>query len=238
MPPSKLKLVDFKNLFEQVSLNTILLLKNKDIFLERHLPPAYPPVIGSEEGLDMVFTTLIENACHNSPIGGKIILEGKAIGGFFEIRITDFGSDLDESSLPYLFQSVIFVDAGHFHSNHLEGAESGLYVAKTIIQEHNGFISGALNPKGGSIFIVKLPMASDIDLKTHSAQKTDSGSKKSAGHLLDSDADKEDNGDDNRGDNEEDKESAEDQNEALRINQGAYQKLFSKFNSNTKGDFK
>ncbi|MCL2863741.1 MAG: GAF domain-containing protein [Methanimicrococcus sp.] len=164
-PPSKFTIVDFKNLYERVFLNTILLLRNKNIVLERHLPPVYPQVIGNEEGLEMVFTTLIENAYLNSPVGGKIILEGNVVGGFFEVRVTDFGSDLDESSLPYLFQSITFVGSGHFHSNNLEGAESGLYVANLIIQEHNGFVSGARNPKGGSILIVKLPVASDKEIK-------------------------------------------------------------------------
>ena len=171
-PSSKFVIVDFNNLYEHVSLNTILLLRNKDVMLERHLPSVYPQVIGNEERLEMVFTTLVENACLNSPVGGKIILEGNVVGGFFEIRVTDFGSDLDESSLPYLFQSITFVGSGHFHSTNLEGAESGLYVAKIIIQEHNGFISGARNPKGGSILIVKLPVASDEEIKDYFAQKT------------------------------------------------------------------
>jgi len=171
-PSSKFSIVDFNNLYEHVSLNTILLLRNKDVILERHLPSVYPQIIGNEERLEMVFTTLIENACLNSPVGGKIILEGNVADGFFEIRVIDFGSDLDESSLPYLFQSITFVGSGHFHSNNLEGAESGLYIAKIIIQEHNGFVSGARNPQGGSIFIVKLPVASDEEIKEHFAQKT------------------------------------------------------------------
>lgn len=167
IPVSEFELVDFRNLFERISLNTILPLQNKNIVLEQYLPASYPPIIGSEEGLDMVFTTLIENACLNSPVGGKIILEGNVIGGFFEIKIIDFGLDLDESSLPYLFQSITFVGSGHFHSNYLEGAESGLYVVKIIVQEHSGFISGARNPKGGSVFVVKLPVASDKKIEEH-----------------------------------------------------------------------
>ena len=115
----------------------------------------------------MVFTTLIENACINSPVGGKIILEGNVIGGFFEIKIIDSGPDLDEASLPYLFQSITFVGPGHSHFNYLEGAESGLYVVKIIVQEHSGFISGARNPKGGSVFVVKLPVASDKKIEEH-----------------------------------------------------------------------
>jgi signal transduction histidine kinase len=83
IPSSKFEIIDFKNLFERVALNTILLLRNKNIVLERRLPLLYPHILGSEEGLEMVFTTLIENACLNSPFGNKIIVEGKINGGFF-----------------------------------------------------------------------------------------------------------------------------------------------------------
>jgi PAS domain S-box-containing protein len=242
MPASKFEIVDFKNLFERVSLNTILLLRKKDIVLERHLPFTYPPIIGNEEGLDMVFTTLIENACLSSPAGSKIILEGKIIGNFFEIRITDFGPDLDESSLPYLFQSVIFVDSGHFHSNHLEGAESGLYVAKIITQEHNGFISGARNPKGGSTYIVELPIASEKDIKTRFIQKTDTGidQKTKADDTIDnlfkslpdfSGSNR------NKYDNKHEDE-CDTLNEEPRVSQGACQKILSKLNRNTWEEFK
>jgi len=160
------KLINFSDLFEQVALNTILLLRNKDIILERYLPETFPKIFGNGDELEMVFTTFIEYACLNSPPGGKIILEGKVSGGFFEIRITDFGKDLDESSLPYLFQSITFVGSGHFHTNNLEGAESGLYVAKLIVQDHNGHIRGERNPLGGSVFIIKLPVTDDEYLKT------------------------------------------------------------------------
>ena len=158
---SGFKKIHFRNLFERVTLNTILLLRNKDITPEIKLPETFPTIYGNEEKLEIVFTTLIENACLNSPQGSRISVESKTCGGFYEVILTDFGKDLDEASLPYLFQSIAFVGSGHFHTDNLEGAESGLYVAKTIIQEHNGYIQGRRNPEGGSIFIVKLPIADD-----------------------------------------------------------------------------
>ena len=158
---SEFKPIHFRNLFERVTLNTILLLRNKDISPELVLPDSFPIVYGNEENLEIVFTTLIENACLNSKPNSQINIESKTCGGFFEVTITDFGKDLDETSLPYLFQSIAFVGSGHFHTDNLEGAESGLYVAKTIIQEHNGHIQGKRNPAGGAIFTVKLPVADD-----------------------------------------------------------------------------
>lgn len=152
------KKIDFNSLLEQAFLNMILLLRNKDVTLERVMTAEFPGVLGDYESLEVVFTTLIENAYLNSPAGGKILLIGEIKDDSFEIRISDSGPDLDDSSLPYLFQSIAFVGSGHFHANRLEGAESGLYVAKIIIHKHGGDIWGEKNPDGGSVFVVKLPI--------------------------------------------------------------------------------
>ncbi|MDY0266697.1 MAG: GAF domain-containing protein [Methanimicrococcus sp.] len=151
--------IDFNTLLERVSLNTILLLRNKTLSLNLEMPDSFPSVLGDYDSLEAAFTTIIENACLNSPTDSVIDLVGVIIDDFFEIRVFDSGPDLDESSLPYLFQSITFVGSGHFHAARLEGAESGLYVAKIIIKKHGGNIRGERNPNGGSVFIVKLPIS-------------------------------------------------------------------------------
>ena len=151
--------IDFGSLMERVALNTILLLRDKNIISTIRMPEEFPNVLGDHESLEIIFTTLIENACLNSPACAEVKVTGSVKDNFFEIRISDSGPDLDESSLPYLFQSIIFVGSDHFHANGLEGAESGLYVAKIIAQKHGGDIWGEKNPEGGSVFIAKLPIA-------------------------------------------------------------------------------
>lgn len=155
--------IDFNSLFEHVSLNTILLLRNKNVSSLFEMPEEFPSVLGDYESLEVVFTTLIENACLNSPSGEKISVTGEIKDDFFEVRISDSGPDLDESSLPYLFQSITFVGSGHFHANRLEGAESGLYVAKIIIHKHGGDVWGEKKPGGGCVFVVKLPILNQAE---------------------------------------------------------------------------
>lgn len=150
--------IDFNMLFERVSLNTILLLRNKTLNLNLKMPNPFPSVLGDYDSLEAVFTTVIENACLNSPTDSAIDLVGTVKNDFFEVRVFDSGPDLDEFSLPYLFQSITFVGSGHFHADRLEGFESGLYVAKIIIKKHGGDIWGERNPNGGSVFIIKLPI--------------------------------------------------------------------------------
>ncbi|WNY29097.1 Adaptive-response sensory-kinase SasA [Methanimicrococcus stummii] len=165
----KFSIIDFNSLIEHVSLNTILLLRNKNLTFNRDMSEDFPNVLGDYDSLEVVFTTLIENACLNSPAGGIIGVEGSVKSDFFEIRISDSGPDLDELSLPYLFQSIVFVGSGHFHANRLEGAESGLYVAKVIAHKHGGDIWGERNPDGGSVFVIKLPILSQADSKAKGA---------------------------------------------------------------------
>ncbi|MDR0767869.1 MAG: GAF domain-containing sensor histidine kinase, partial [Methanosarcinales archaeon] len=168
--------VDFSSLMERVALNTILLLRDKNVVSTVRIPKEFRSILGDFESLEVVFTTLIENACLNSPTGGEVKITGEVKDGFFEIRISDTGPDLDESSLPYLFQSITFVGSGHFHTNELEGAESGLYVAKIIIQKHGGDIWGEKNPEGGSVFIVKLPILNPAEEHDQKAkQNTEQG---------------------------------------------------------------
>jgi signal transduction histidine kinase len=157
------KKIDFRGLFEHVLLNTVLLLRDKNVSAIVEMPEEFPSVLGDSESLEVVFTTLIENACLNSPSGGKIGLTGTLKNDFFEVRISDSGPDLDEASLPYLFQSIAFVGSGHFHANRLEGAESGLYVTKIIIHKHGGDIRGEKNQESGSVFIVKLPILNQTE---------------------------------------------------------------------------
>ncbi|WNY25875.1 GAF domain-containing protein [Methanolapillus millepedarum] len=158
--------VDLKSLFEQVGLNTILLIEDKEIRLRRKIPEKMPAVLGDSERLLVVFTTLIENACINTPPCGEISLDVSLLNesgeDLIEIRITDSGKSLDELEIPYLFQSITFIDSNRSYSNHMEGVESGLYVAKNIILAHKGEI-WAESLDSGTSFIVHLPVLKDDD---------------------------------------------------------------------------
>ncbi|WNY27642.1 GAF domain-containing protein [Methanolapillus ohkumae] len=183
--------VDLRSLFEQVGLNTILFIEDKGICLRKKIPEKMPAILGDPERLLVVFTTLIENACINTPQGGEIFLgisflkDGKTGEEAVEIQISDSGKPLEESEIPYLFQSITFIDSNRSYSNHMEGVESGLYVAKNIILAHKGQIWGETH-ESGATFIVRLPVlrdsADETNVSKNSEKEEISGQKKHEEH--------------------------------------------------------
>ncbi|WP_338099798.1 GAF domain-containing protein [Methanolapillus africanus] len=155
----RIERIDLKSLFEHVSLNTILLIEDKGICFRKKFPEHLPAIIGDSERLLVVFTTLIENACVNTPQGGEISLKVSLSddGNMIEITVADTGKPISDPEIPYLFQSITFIDSNRSYSTHLEGVESGLYVAKNIILAHQGEILAKAR-QSGAYFVVRLPV--------------------------------------------------------------------------------
>lgn len=76
----------------------------------------------------------------------------------FEIRITDNGPGISEEIFPTLFEKFGAKTSGP----HLDkiGAGLGLYIARSIIQDHGGHIFAGNNKDGkGCTFVVRLPIS-------------------------------------------------------------------------------
>ena len=91
--------------------------------------------------------------------GGRITIKTTALKtrNQFEIRITDNGPGILEEIFPTLFEKFAAKTSGP----HLDkiGAGLGLYIARSIIQDHGGHIFAGNNANGkGCTFVVRLPM--------------------------------------------------------------------------------
>jgi PAS domain S-box-containing protein len=92
--------------------------------------------------------------------GGRITIKTTALKSRnqFEIRITDNGPGISEEIFPTLFDKFAAKTSGP----HLDkiGAGLGLYIARSIIQDHGGHIFAGNNVTGkGCTFIVRLPIS-------------------------------------------------------------------------------
>lgn len=91
--------------------------------------------------------------------GGRITIKTTALKtrNQFEIRITDTGPGISEEIFPTLFEKFAAKTSGH----HLEkiGAGLGLYIARSIVQDHGGHIFAGNDVTGkGCTFVVRLPI--------------------------------------------------------------------------------
>ncbi|WP_340820847.1 PAS domain S-box protein [Methanolobus sp. WCC4] len=159
--------------FEDVSISDIIdnvtddmmpLIRQKGLSLQKDIPADLPSVRGDREKLALLFTDLLDNAIKFNDPDGQIILEaeeerqeGKEEQGTIHIRITDTGIGIPEELIPKIFQRFYQVDSSA--KRKYGGTGLGLYVSKSIVDEHKGRIWIESEKDAGTTVHVMLPEA-------------------------------------------------------------------------------
>lgn len=111
--------------------------------------------LGDPCRLEQVVRILLDNAVQYSPDGGlvefRLFREGEAIA----VHARDEGLGIPDSQLESVFEGFYrtTVAAGL----DLHGLGLGLFIARTIVEEHGGRIWAMNNGSGGSTFCLRLP---------------------------------------------------------------------------------
>jgi signal transduction histidine kinase len=105
--------------------------------------------------LQQVFWNLLFNAVKFTPIGGVIRVTIRRLDGMVDIDIADSGQGIGPEDLPHVF--------GAFNLQQQENATGlglGLYIARRIVELHEGTISVSSAGRGqGATFTIRLPTA-------------------------------------------------------------------------------
>ena len=133
-------------------------------------------LIGNWEQLVRLFTNLIGNALHYTPVQGVIKVELERIEGInrvtgrrctnshLQIKVSDTGIGIPRDALPKLFDRFYRVDPARTHRSEKScsttntGSGLGLAIAQAIIAHHQGQIQVASTLGQGTTFIVILPL--------------------------------------------------------------------------------
>ncbi len=102
--------------------------------------------------LEQVFTNLIDNALKYGR-GNPVEISVESLGGNAVIRVRDHGIGIDPSKISTIFDR--FERAVPTRS--YGGLGLGLYIARRIVQSHNGTICVESKPGEGAAFVVDLP---------------------------------------------------------------------------------
>ncbi|WP_235283890.1 MULTISPECIES: GAF domain-containing protein [unclassified Methanosarcina] len=147
--------VEIKKILSDVYLNLVLLIDEKELKVEKELPPYLPPIRGDKQKLTDLFTTLMGNAIKFTPHGGT--LEVKAVEEEDSIHITvkDSGTGIHKRLIPHLFHRIYQVDDSM--TRRYQGLESGFYICKNIVNAHEGEIWVESEEGSGTTMHVRLP---------------------------------------------------------------------------------
>jgi NtrC-family two-component system sensor histidine kinase KinB len=113
------------------------------------------PIWGDPIKLPWVITNLVGNALRYTPAGGTIRLEIRREGNVARTIVSDNGPGIAPDILPRIFEPFAqFPD----DAAHVGSAGLGLYIAKEIVEAHNGRIFARSELGRGTTFTVDIPV--------------------------------------------------------------------------------
>jgi signal transduction histidine kinase len=123
-----------------------------DRTIEVDAPPTPLLVQGDADRLHQVLGNLIDNAVQNAPPSEPVRVSVRADGGAVELRVSDQGPGLPEDVAARVFDKFV-----RGRADRVGGTGLGLYIARNIVEAHNGTIAVDSEPASGATFIVRLP---------------------------------------------------------------------------------
>ncbi|MCB8976616.1 MAG: PAS domain S-box protein [Ardenticatenaceae bacterium] len=119
-----------------------------------NIPPDLFDVVGDSARLTQVLVNLIINASKYSPIGKPIELQISPTADFLQVGIADEGPGIPHDQRQNIFRSFVRLDPV---DQEQYGIGLGLFVVKTIVEEHGGQVGVSDRPEGGSLFWFQIP---------------------------------------------------------------------------------
>ncbi|MED2765453.1 HAMP domain-containing sensor histidine kinase [Bacillus thuringiensis] len=145
--------IDISELLIQIDAELYPLLEKHHLEARLNIEP-HLDIHGDGELLARVFENLLTNAIRYGDNGKFIDMNGYIDSGEVVVQIMNYGECILEEDLPYLFD--MFYTGDKARAKQKGGTGLGLFIAKNIVEQHNGTISAESNAIK-TIFEVRLP---------------------------------------------------------------------------------
>jgi len=149
--------IDVADIFKEISNSHSDQMEHKLLKVHVDVGSDVVKVKADKTRLQFALQIMYENALVYTPEGGTIEVKIRQIGGEVIISIKDSGIGINEEDLPHVF-SKFYRSQNARHAD-TEGMGIGLFMAKNIIEKHNGRIwAESYGENKGSTFSVALPI--------------------------------------------------------------------------------
>ncbi len=145
--------VEINPILRDIIRQQTVALRKKDLDVRMELADDLKPCHGDQNQLERVLWNLIDNAIKYTPPGGAIALSSRMIAGKISLSIKDSGIGIPKRELPNLFREFKRLEG----SVNTEGTGLGLFIVKTILDDHNGAITVESEEGAGTTFKIELP---------------------------------------------------------------------------------
>ncbi|EJR91052.1 sensor protein VanS [Bacillus cereus VD196] len=154
------KSINIRELLIQLDEELYPLLEKNRLETRLHVEP-HLNINGDGKLLARVFENLVTNAVRYGNKGRFVDMNGYIEGGDVIVQIVNYGDSIPEEELPYLFDMFYMGDKARTVQKNSTGL--GLFIAKNIVEQHNGNISAQSN-ETRTIFEVRLPKEENLKI--------------------------------------------------------------------------
>ncbi len=113
--------------------------EEKNVTLLLRPPREELAVWATEDGLDHIFTNLVENAVKYTPAGGSVTVSAAPVGDQVRVTVSDTGIGIPAEALPHLFEE--FYRAPNARAFKAVGTGLGLAIVKGLVERYHGRIT-------------------------------------------------------------------------------------------------
>ena len=147
---------DIETLIAEVATDFLPLAEQSKVYLNYEPSGNLAKSRIDRERMKWVLNNLIENAIRYTPAGGSVHVSSIQVSGRILIKVRDTGIGIKNEDRNNIFER--FYRAGNAVTKQNQGSGLGLYIARTIVQDHNGELSFDPNQEGmGTTFTLALP---------------------------------------------------------------------------------
>jgi signal transduction histidine kinase len=147
-------------LIEDIVQNFLLSSKQKDINLSAHYNSTNLFVYADISLIERVLVNLLENSFRFVPTDGTITITLIEIEQQIKIQVSDNGSGIPETELPFIFDRFYQLDKNRNIENGNSGI--GLAIVKRILELHSSMIEVSSIPNNKTTFSFTLPASSNL----------------------------------------------------------------------------
>ena len=127
--------------------------QRRGLTLDLKLANGLPAINGDPLALERVFANLLSNAIKFTPNGGRVTVSAKTSNQGIVVTVADTGPGMSPEEIPFIFAKYRRV----LSTARQEGAGLGLFIAKSLVEAHDGRIDVHSDPGRETRFEVFLP---------------------------------------------------------------------------------
>ena len=147
--------------------------KEKPVGLTYVGPDQGCTIVADEIALREVINNLINNAVKYTNAGGDIEVKLENTGESYKLSVKDNGIGIPQAALPNLFTKFFRVHGGLASGS--TGTGLGLFIAKSILERHDGTITAESQEGVGSVFSFSIPAINPARLAAMKAKEQAGG---------------------------------------------------------------